>query len=851
MLRRTFTLPLLAAGALACASARPAAGPAGAQQSSAAAAPSPSGGIAARTAGLVRHDGLIPVLLDRRKGQILLELPRDSMRVLVFTALATGLGSNPVGLDRGADAGNWLARFDRAGERVLVVFENWSYRSSARDDADHQRTVAEAFPPSTVAALPLLAEEGGRLLVDATDFFLRDWVGVADALQQAGQGSYSLARDRSAAYEPRTRAFPENTEVDVSLTFAAGGAPGRIVQRIAPEGRAFTVRQHVSLVRLPDDGYRPRALDPRVGFFGISFKDYAQPIQAPLEQRWIARHRLERANPADPNSPIREPIVYHIDRGIPEPLRSATLAGAKFWEEAFDRAGLRGGFRAELLPEGADPMDARYNVVQWVNRNERGWSIGGSLGDPRTGEIVKGMARMDSHRNRTSYNLYAGLMGADAAAADTAFVLGRVRQVTAHEIGHTLGMAHNYIASTYERGSVMDYPPPRVRLTSGGEIDVSAAYDLGPGEYDVWAVRWGYGIFPPGQEDDSLRALVREGMAKGFLFLSDADARPEFASDPRTNLWDDAATPMEFLRTQMDVRRAALARFGERNIREGEPIATLQERFVPVYLMHRFAINSLAKAVGGMEYAFAMRGDGMQATRPVPGDRQREALRALARALDPAELAIPDTVLTLLAPRPFAYESSPELFPGRTRPAFDELGAARSLAQMVVDAVLQRERAARLVQQAVHDPRALTLSEAMDHLVEATWGAAGRAAANGAGNGGSAGARGAAPDARQAAALRRVTQRAVADRLLLLAADTMAAPEVRAMAELKIAQLRDDARARSRAGSRAGGDDIERAHWLALAGDLGRWIERRELPRPTEALTPPPGDPFGEEPESD
>ena len=432
---------------------------------------------------------------------------------------------------------------------------------------------------------------------------------------------------------------------------------------------------------------------------------------------------------------------------------------------------------------------------------------------------------MDSHRARTSYNLFAGLMGATFTPAETAFVLGRVRQVTAHEIGHTLGMAHNYIASTAERSSVMDYPPPRARLDADGNIDVSAAYAVGPGEYDVWAVRWGYGIFPPESEVDSLRALIAEGLRKKFLFLSDADARPDFASDPRTSLWDDAETPVAFLKHQMDVRRAAISRFGERNIAPGEPLALLQERFVPVYLFHRFALNSVAKTIGGMEYHNAMRGDGLQATRPVPAAEQRRALGMLLAALRPEELAVPDTVISLLAPRPFSYGNTVELFGSRTRPAFDELGAARTLAQMIVDVVLQRERAARLVQFASRQGNALTLPETMDSLVAATW------------------RRPASRDAKMAA-LQRVTQRAVADRLLALAADSGATPEVRAVVDLSIGRLRDEARRRSGAGT-----EMARAHWSAIAGDFTRWMDRRELPAPTAALRPPPGDPFGEDPE--
>jgi hypothetical protein len=769
-----------------------------------------------------RRDGFIPLYIDSKQGKLLLEIPRDSMRALMFVTLATGLGSNPIGLDRGSGGDSYVARFDRNGDRVLVVFENWNYRSSATDNPAHIRTVLEAFPPSTSGSLPIVTQEGGKLLVDATDFVMRDWNDISGTLTANNEGNYTIARDRSSIYAPYTKAFPENSEIDVALTFATTGRPGQIVGSIVPDPRSFTLRQHISLLPLPDNNYRPRASDPRVGFFGITFKDYAQPIQLPLEQRWIARHRLERVNPNDPNSPIKNPLVYYIDRGIPEPIRTATKQGVSWWIEAFDRAGLKGAFRVEDLPEGVDPMDARYNVVQWENRNERGWSVGGAIGDPRTGELLKAMARMDSHRARTDYNLYAGMKGADAAAADTAFVLARVRLVSAHEVGHTLGLAHNYIASTYERGSVMDYPPPRARLDKNGNIDISTAYAVGPGEYDVFAIHWGYGIFPAATEQDSLRAIVADGLRRGLLFLSDADARPEFSSDPRTNLWDDAATPMEFLRHEMDVRRVAISRFNERNIRVGEPIALLQERFVPVYLMHRFAINSLSKTIGGMEYSNATRGDGLQATRPIDGATQRRALSALVNAMSPAELAIPDTVITLLGPRPFTYSPYVELFNSQTRPAFDELGAARTLAQMIVDAILQRDRAARLVQFAVRGNAPLTLSETIDSLTS-DWNSPSSGSA-------------------KTQALRRVAQRAVADRMLLLAADKEASPDVRAIVEMKMSDLR-----RRIASRTTSGGVPERAHWMAISGDFTRWIERNELPTPTPALRPPPGDPFGME----
>lgn len=768
-----------------------------------------------------RQDGFLPIHVDSRQGKLYLELPGDSARMLMFTTQATGLGSNPVGIDRGMSGRGYVTSFRRSGDRVLVVFENWSYRSSA-NNPDLQRTVDEAFPSSTVATLPLVAVEGGRLLVDATDFIMRDWTGVARTLARSQQGNFSPARDRSYIYEPYTKALPGNTEIDVAMTFTST-APGGIVSRIAPDGSAITLRQHITFVPLPDDNFQVRQADSRVGYFGPSFNDYAQPYNRTLGQRLASRHRLERVNPADPSSPIKNPIRYYVDRGIPEPLRTATLEGARFWSQAFDRAGLQGGFVVELLPEGADPMDIRYNVVQWINRNERGWSVGGSLSDPRTGEILKGMARLDSHRNRTAYNLWAGLMGADTPG-DTAWVLGRVRQVTAHEIGHTLGLAHNYIASTYQRGSLMDYPTPGLKLTPQREIDVSSLYDVGPGPYDVWAIQWGYTPLAPEVEADSLAAIVRDGLRKGYLFLSDNDARPPSGSDPRTNLWDDGDTADEFLRRQVEVRRVGIERFGLRNIRSDEPVALLQERFVPVYFMHRFAISSIAKTIGGMEYSNAMKGDGQNVTRVIPASAQRRALSSLTALLAPAELAIPDTVIKLLGPRPYGHSGSVELFGSNTTPAFDELGAARTLAQMIVDAILVPERAARLVQFATRDAGALSLGEAVDSLVAATWSRP-------------------VPGNVGMAALQRVTQRAVADALLNLAADDDAAPEVRSIVTFKLTGLR--AEADRRGGSAAG--DAARAHWQQLERDIGAWLEDGRLPERQQALPAPPGDPFGDE----
>ncbi len=770
------------------------------------------------TSGFTRQAGFVPVLRERDGERLWLELPDSGQRALFLVTLATGLGSNPIGLDRGANGATEVVRFERIGARMRMTFENWRYRSSG--DPAHQRTVRESFAESPVLSLPITAESDGRVTVDASDLLFRDWNGVATTLQQSQEGSWQVATDRSRVHTPYTKAFPANTELDVELAFTSSGS-GRITGLVLPDRSAFMVRQHLTLLALPDDAYQPREWDPRTGYFGISFKDYFQPLTGRLDQRWINRHRLQRVNPADPTSAFLTPIVYYIDPGIPEPVRTATWEGATWWAAAFDRAGLAGGFRLAWLPADADPMDVRYNVVQWENRNERGWSIGGALSDPRTGEMLKGMARMDSHRARTDWNIFAALRGVDVAPADTAMILARVRQVTAHEIGHTLGLSHNYIASTLERASVMDYPTPRARVVNG-EIDLSHAYASGPGDFDVWAIRWGYGVWPAAHEADSLRAIVADGLARGYLFLSDGDARPASAADPRTNLWDDGATAGAFLQDQVAVRRVALAKFGLGNLRPGEPVALLEERLAPLYFWHRFAVTAVAKTLGGLEYQYAVSGDGQTAVRPIAPAVQREALEALLGTLSPELLALPDTVVRLLPPHPAALEDRVEAFRSRTTPMFDELGAARTLAQHTVDNILQPERMARLVAMSARDRSALSVSEVIDRLMSATM-------------------TGIAGESTYHATLRRITARAAVDGLLALAADRQAASEVRDITELKLEEIRRRVTAAS-----AGGPIAARAHHRGIARDITRWLDDRELPAMTPALAAPPFDPFGD-----
>ncbi len=794
--------------------------------------PPPS--IAERTQGMQRIDGLLPLYWDEAAGQLWMEIPRIGMEVIHIAGLAAGLGSNDIGLDRGVLQGSRIVRFERVGPKILVVQPNTDFRASSTNSAE-VRAVEDAFARSTLWGFTVAAETDGRVLVDLNEFLLRDATNITPRLQP---GTYRLDNSRSAIHMPGTMAFPTNTEMEVSLTFAlqpgggAGGGPGggrggggnffEGVGSVAATGEAATLRVHHSFGALPDAGYEPRAFDPRSGFGAVSWADYATPLGQDMQRRFIRRHRLAKVDPtARVSDPVR-PIIYYLDPGAPEPIRSALLDGARWWNQAFEAAGYRNAFRVEIRPDSIHPLDARFNVINWVHRSTRGWSTGASVVDPRTGEIIKGVVTLGSLRIRQDYLIAEGLLSPYTNGTETPpqlaeWGLARIRQLSAHEVGHTLGYGHNYYDSRAGRISVMDYPHPLVTLRADGSLDYSEVYENGIAEWDSVSVIWGYQHFPPGTDEPvALRRILDDAWERDVRYMSNQDVDVHPAVDQWSNGTDAAAE----LDRMMEVRRVSLARFGERAIRRDMPMATIEEALVPLYLHHRYQVEAAATVLGGQHYVYAMRGDGRQPYRRASGDEQRAALRSLLATVRPAALALPPAVIAAIPPRPAGWGMHRELFPRYTGGAFDAITPAVVAADHVFSAMLTGSRSARLVQQNMLDPSLPGLGEVLDAVLDVAF------------NAPTAG-----PYEQE---IRRAVQRVAVEQIMSLAgAATM--PQVRAIATQR---LRTRAGALAASQDRQSGDD---AHAALLAVDIRRFLDRPAGPY-TQPQTPnaPPGAPIGE-----
>lgn len=679
-----------------------------------------------KTAGLKKYPGFLDFYWDENTGKIWLDINKLDSEMIYVTSLPAGLGSNDVGLDRGLLDATRIVKFTRVGRKILMIVPNYDYRATTHDPAE-RRAVEQSFAQSAIWGFTAEAESNGHLLVDATDFVLRDAVHAAQRIKATRQGAYFFDKNRSAIYLPRTKNFPNNTEIETTITLVNNdGETGNYVNAVTPSPDAVTLRMHHSFVQLPDNDYQPRVFDARSGYFGVSFFDYSTPVSSPIEKYFIARHRLKKKDPGATISDPVKPIIYYIDNGTPEPIRSALLEGATWWNQAFEAAGYRNAFQVKVLPDSADPMDVRYNVVNWVHRATRGWSYGNSVTDPRTGEIIKGHVTLGSLRVRQDYLIAQGLLapyetGTPADDKMMKMALARLRQLSAHEIGHTLGLMHNYAASVTDRASVMDYPHPLIRLNAAGEIDLSDAYDQKIGAWDKAAITWGYQDFPAGTDEaKSLDNILRTAARNGLQFIADRDARAAGGLHPQAHLWDNGQDAATELKEVMKVRAKALAQFGEKNIRPGQPMAMLEDVLVPIYLFHRYQAEAATKVIGGMNYTYALRGDGQTVTRPVTKGEQQKALDALIECLSPAFLRIPDNIVKLIPPRPAGYGFTRELFKKRTGLAFDALSPAETAADMPLSFLFNTERLNRMVQYEVQQG-GLGVADMINNLVGKTW----------------------------------------------------------------------------------------------------------------------------------
>ncbi|MBR9921079.1 MAG: DUF5117 domain-containing protein [Bacteroidetes bacterium] len=666
-------------------------------------------------AQMAAYPGYFDVFYELSSGKVWLEIKTFEEEFLLVHGLQAGLGSNDIGLDRGQIDNGKVVSFRRAGPKVLLVQHNYEYRANSDNPAE-RRAVKEAFAESTLWGFELTVLPGNRFLIDFTPFLLSDQHGIANSLKRSKEGKYSIDAARSAVFSDRLKSFPENTELEATLTFK-GSPEGKHVRTVSPDAEWITLRQHISLVKLPDSEYKPRIHLPESGFIYLDFYDYAQAVDQPLEQRYIMRHRLEKKDPNARRSEAVEPIIYYLDPGTPEPIRSALLEGAGWWNEAFEEAGFIDAFQVKMLPEDADPMDVRYNVIQWVHRSTRGWSYGNAVIDPRTGEIIKGHVSLGSLRVRQDFLIAQGLSpiyenGPEPDPRALEMALARLRQLSAHEVGHTIGLTHNFAASMNERASVMDYPHPYIEQDPTG-LDFDAAYDTGIGEWDKQAIIYGYSQFDPDEnEEERLEEILDRSRFEGLLFITDTDARPMGGANPNGHLWDNTDDPIRELERLLELRRIRLNSLSRDNIMEDAPNFELERLLTPLYMAHRYQIEACAKLIGGVAYSYEDESTAIAVDRKL----QAQALDAILEGLSPRQLAVPEDLLELLSPPPPGYNRDREFFNSYTAPVFDPIAAAEALGNHSLELLLHPNRLARISRQHALGKRTESLQKYLENI---------------------------------------------------------------------------------------------------------------------------------------
>lgn len=671
----------------------------------------------------VKYEGLYDFYYDGSQDKIYLEVNDLNKEFLYVYSLSSGIGSNDIGLDRGQLGNEQVVFFKKAGNKLLLVQPNLKYRAIT-DNVLERKSVEQAFAKSVLFGFPIEEEKNGVYIIDITDFLMQDAHGVSERLKRTQQGSYSLDKSKSAFALDRTKAFPKNVEFDVTMTFK-GEPTGNYIRSVTPNASLVTVAEHHSFIELPDDNFEKRKFDPRSGSNAFSYYDYATPVESPILKQFITRHRLAKKNPNQEISEAVEPIIYYLDNGTPEPVRSALLEGGRWWNQAFEAIGYKDAFQLIMLPDDVDPLDVRYNVIQWVHRSTRGWSYGSSITDPRTGEIIKGHVSLGSLRIRQDFLIAQALMNKPFAERDDNYqpmldmAIARIRQLSAHEIGHTLGFAHNYAASTTGKSSVMDYPHPQFSLVNG-EIDFSKAYETGIGDWDKVTIAYSYQNFSKNDEKKGLNTILDKAKTDGLRYITDQDARPQGSAHVLAHLWDNGTSVSKELDEMLKIRKIAINNFSVDNIQNGTPYSVLEDVFVPLYFFHRYQTEGVAKIIGGLEYNYAVKGDGQQTVVIADKTLQQEALKSVLKTLDADEIAIPKVKLSLFPPRAFGTPRTRESINGKTGVSFDALSAVETASDMTLLFLLHPERASRLIQQKAIDVNNLGLEEVINELISAT-----------------------------------------------------------------------------------------------------------------------------------
>ena len=656
-----------------------------------------------------------------KKDIIYLTVKELDKEFLYVNSLSEGMGNNDIGLDRGQLGSERVVFFSKSGNKLMLIQPNLRYRSTSENPLE-QRSVKEAFAKSVLFGFPIIEITKEGYLIDLTPFLMSDAHGVSKRLEDLNEGSFEIDKSRSAVSLERTKAFPKNIELDMMLTFV-GDPTGNLVHSVTPSPEAITVHQHHSFVALPDLNYNPRVFDPRSGSNAITFYDYTTPVNEPTKKQYIYRHRLEKKDPLSPMSEAIKPIVYYLDNGTPEPVRSALLEGGLWWNQAFESIGYKDAFQVKILPNDADPLDVRYNVIQWIHRSTRGWSYGTSVADPRTGEIIKGHVSLGSLRIRQDFMIALGLIEAPFAEGSNKenealqMAISRIKQLSAHEIGHTLGFAHNFAASANSRSSVMDYPHPNIEIQDG-KISIANAYEVGIGDWDKVTVAYAYSDFPEViNEKKALNSILNQSADEGHRFISDQDARPIGGAHPKAHLWDNAKLASDELNHLMKIRKHVLEHLSLNHLSKGEPYSALEDRFVPMYLLHRYQAEAAVKLIGGVDYDYAVKGTRKYQVKTVDGTIQRNALMEFLGTLSPEALVVPKELKKLIPPRSFSNSRTRENFLSQTGVTFDYLGIANSLSDALIGMLLHPERANRLVTQYGHDPSQLSLEETLSKLI--------------------------------------------------------------------------------------------------------------------------------------